>query len=96
MHEALWVLVGVFIGAPLGLVIGGMLCSGKVTDMETEIMNLRFQRKALREEIDIQTSPKPKPLAKALNDFFIPADLSSTACTFSFLIISENTLKYSS
>ena len=61
MHEALWVLVGVFIGAPLGLVIGGMLCSGKVTDMETEIMNLRFQRKALREEIDIQTSPKPKP-----------------------------------
>ena len=61
MHEALWILVGVFIGAPIGLVIGGMLCSGKVADLDMEIMDLRFQRKALREEIDILTSPKPKP-----------------------------------
>ena len=61
MREALWILVGVFIGAPIGLVIGGMLCSGKVADLDMEIMDLRFQRKALREEIDIQTSPKPKP-----------------------------------
>jgi|TARA_B100000959_G_scaffold18546_1_gene17963 hypothetical protein len=64
MQDALWVLVGVFIGAPLGLVIGGMLCSGKVSDMETEILNLRFQRKALRDEIDKHTSPKPKPRKK--------------------------------
>ena len=61
MHESLWVLVGIFIGTPLGLIIGGILCSGKVTDLDQEIMDLRFQRKALREEIDIQTSPKPKP-----------------------------------
>jgi hypothetical protein len=64
MQDALWVLVGVFIGTPLGLVIGGMLCSGKVSDLDTEIMNLRFQRKALREEIDKYTSPKPKPRNK--------------------------------
>ena len=64
MHDALWVLVGVFIGNTLGLVLGGILCSGKVSDLDTEIMNLRFQRKALREEIDKYTSPKPKPRNK--------------------------------
>ena len=51
MHDALWVLVGVFIGSTLGLVLGGILCSGKVTDLETELWELRHQRKLLKEEI---------------------------------------------
>ena len=44
MHDALWVLVGVFIGNTLGLVLGGILCSGKVSDLDTEIWDLRHQR----------------------------------------------------
>ena len=63
MHEALWVLVGVFIGAPLGLIIGGMLCSGKVSDLDTEIWDLRHQRKLLKEEI-IRLTAKPRPRKK--------------------------------
>ena len=51
MHDALWGLVGVFIGSTLGLVLGGILCSGKVTDLETELWELRHQRKLLKEEI---------------------------------------------
>ena len=63
MQDALWVLVGVFIGTPLGLVIGGMLCSGKVSDLDTEIWDLRHQRKLLKEEI-IRLTAKPKPRKK--------------------------------
>ena len=60
MHDALWVLVGVFIGSTLGLVLGGILCSGKVTDLETELWELRHQRKLLKEEI-VRLTAKPKP-----------------------------------
>ena len=63
MHDALWVLVGVFIGSTLGLVLGGILCSGKVTDLETELWELRHQRKLLKEEI-VRLTAKPKPRKK--------------------------------
>ena len=63
MHDALWVLVGVFIGSTLGLVLGGILCSGKVTDLETELWELRHQRKLLKEEI-VRLTAKPNPRKK--------------------------------
>ena len=63
MHDALWVLVGVFIGSTLGLVLGGILCSGKVTDLETELWELRHQRKLLKEEI-VRLTARAKPRKK--------------------------------
>ena len=65
MVDALWVLVGVFIGAPIGLIISGLLTVGKFTSAENEIQDLRTQRTLLKEEIfRLENQSKPKPRKK--------------------------------
>ena len=62
MVDALWVLVGVFIGAPIGLLISGLLTASKFADAETEIQDLRTQRVILKEEIfRLGKRAKPRP-----------------------------------
>ncbi|MBC8421948.1 MAG: hypothetical protein H8E03_00850 [Pelagibacteraceae bacterium] len=64
MNDVLWVLVGVCIGGSIGLLLSGLLMSGKLDDLYREIQDLRFQRKVLRDELNKLTSPKPRPRTK--------------------------------
>ena len=62
MSEALWVLVGIFIGAPMGFMICSILTAGKSGDLEAELVHQRFVRDSLKEEIfRLENQSKPKP-----------------------------------
>ena len=62
MSEALWVLVGIFIGAPMGFIICSMVTAGKAGDLEAELTHQRFVRDSLKEEIfRLENQSKPKP-----------------------------------
>ena len=62
MSEALWVLVGIFIGTPIGLLICSIMVAGKSGDLEAELVHQRFVRDSLKEEIfRLENQPKPKP-----------------------------------
>jgi|TARA_B100001964_G_scaffold237951_1_gene302454 hypothetical protein len=62
MVDALWVLVGVFIGTPIGFIISGLLTAGKFASAENEIQDLRTQRTLLKEEIfRLGKRAKPRP-----------------------------------
>ena len=63
MVDALWVLVGIFIGSIGGILTISLVSAGKFEDLQTEIYDLRTQRKLLKEEIfrlDNQAKPKPR------------------------------------
>ena len=53
--------IGLFVGAPIGLLITSILASGKTEDMMSEITDLRTQRQLLKEEIFRLSEPKAKP-----------------------------------
>ena len=53
--------IGLFVGAPIGLLITSLLASGKTEDMMNEISDLRTQRQLLKEEIYRLSEPKAKP-----------------------------------
>ncbi len=53
--------IGLFVGAPIGLLITSLLASGKTEDMMSEITDLRTQRQLLKEEIFRLSEPKAKP-----------------------------------
>ena len=62
MSEALWVLVGIFIGTPIGLLICSIMGAGKSGDLEAELVHQRFVRDSLKEEIfRLENQAKPKP-----------------------------------
>ena len=68
MVDALWVLVGIFIGSIGGILTISLLTAGKTEDLYTEISNLsnevqdlRNQRQLLKEEIFRLSKPKSKP-----------------------------------
>ena len=62
MSEALWVLVGIFIGTPIGLLICSIMVAGKSGDLEAELVHQRFVRDSLKEEIfRLENQAKPKP-----------------------------------
>ena len=61
MSEMLVFFIGLFVGAPIGLLITSLLASGKTEDMMNEISDLRVQRKLLKEEIFRLSEPKAKP-----------------------------------
>jgi hypothetical protein len=61
MSEMLVFFIGLFVGAPIGLLITSILASGKTEDMMSEITDLRTQRQLLKEEIFRLSEPKAKP-----------------------------------
>ena len=61
MSEMLVFFIGLFVGAPIGLLITSILASGKTEDMMSEITDLRTQRQLLKEEIFRLSKPKAKP-----------------------------------
>ena len=62
MTEVLWILVGIFIGAPIGWIGSTALTVSRVSDLDSEIQDLRTQRKLLKEELlKAQRHAKPKP-----------------------------------
>ncbi len=59
-----WLLfsIGLIIGSMIGMVLSAILTSGKISDLYSEIGDLRVQRKLLKEEIQkIMRRTKPKP-----------------------------------
>jgi hypothetical protein len=61
MSEMLVFVIGLFVGAPIGILITSVLASGKTEDMMNEISDLRTQRQLLKEEIFRLSEPKAKP-----------------------------------
>ena len=56
-----WVLIGIVIGLPVGFIISSVLSSDKIEDLDTEVQDLRTQRKLLKDEIFRLSKPKRKP-----------------------------------
>ena len=61
MVDALWVIVGIFIGSIGGILIISLVSAGKFDDLQNEIQDLRNQRQLLKEEIHRLNIPKSKP-----------------------------------
>ena len=61
MIDALWVLVGIFIGSIGGILTISLVTAGKFDDLQNEIQDLRNQRQLLKEEIHRLNIPKSKP-----------------------------------
>ena len=61
MSEMLVFFIGLFVGAPLGILITSILASAKTEDMMNEISDLRVQRQLLKDEILRLSEPKAKP-----------------------------------
>ena len=65
MVDALWVLVGIFIGSIGGILTISLVSAGKFDDLQNEIQDLRNQRQLLKEEIfRLSNQAKPKPRKK--------------------------------
>ena len=61
MSDMLIFVIGLFVGAPIGLLITSLLASGKTADLMSEITDLRVQRQLLKQEIYRLSEPKAKP-----------------------------------
>ena len=61
MVDALWVLVGIFIGSIGGILTISLVSAGKFDDLQNEIQDLRTQRQLLKEEIHRLNKSKSKP-----------------------------------
>ena len=64
-----WILftIGLLIGGILGMIIVGIVSSGKHSDLESEIISLRLQRKMLKDELLKQRPRKPYKKRKYYN-----------------------------
>ncbi len=58
MSSELIFIIGLSIGALVGVVTISLFVSGKITDLQSEVYDLRVQRKLLKEELE---KPKGKP-----------------------------------
>ena len=56
-----WILftIGLLIGGIIGMMIIGIVSSGKHSDLDSEIISLRLQRKMLKEELLKQKPKRP-------------------------------------
>ena len=56
-----WILftIGLLIGGIIGMMIIGIVSSGKHSDLDSEIISLRLQRNLLKEELLKQKPRKP-------------------------------------
>ena len=61
MSDMVVFVIGLFVGAPIGILITSLLAFGKTDDMMSEISDLRVQRLLLKEEIFRLSEPKAKP-----------------------------------
>ena len=54
-----WILftIGLLVGAILGMMIVGIVSSGKMSDLDSEIISLRIQRNLLKDEL-LKQKPK--------------------------------------
>ena len=63
MATIAWICVVIVIGTVFGILVSGILASGKQTELEAENLHLKFVRDSLKEEIfrlDNQVKPKPR------------------------------------
>ena len=64
-----WILftIGLLVGGILGMIIVGIVSSGKMSDLDSEIISLRIQRNLLKDEL-LKQKPrrryKKKPFKK--------------------------------
>ena len=62
MSDWLLFVIGLILGNMIGMALSAILTSGKVSDLYSEIGDLRVQRKLLKAEIQkIMRRGKPKP-----------------------------------
>ena len=62
MSDWLLFVIGLILGNMIGMALSAILTSGKVSDLYSEIRDLRVQRKLLKNEIQkIMRRAKPKP-----------------------------------
>ena len=62
MSDWLLFVIGLILGNMIGMALSAILTSGKVSDLYSEIGDLRVQRKLLKNEIQkITRRAKPKP-----------------------------------
>jgi hypothetical protein len=62
MNELLMFSIGILLGTIIGIILASTLLSSKMSDLESEIGDLRVQRKLLKEEIKkITRRGKPQP-----------------------------------
>ena len=62
MSDWLLFVIGLILGNMIGMALSAILTSGKVSDLYSEIGDLRIQRKLLKEEIQkIMRRAKPRP-----------------------------------
>ena len=62
MSDWLLFTIGLILGNIIGMALSAILTAGKVSDLYSEIGDLRVQRKLLKEEIQkIMRRAKPKP-----------------------------------
>ena len=69
MVDALWVLVGIFIGSVGGILTISLVSAGKFDDLQNEIQDLRNQRNLLKEEIHRLNIPKSKPTPRKKRNY---------------------------
>ena len=60
MNEWLLFIIGLSIGSLIGVVSASLFVSTRITDLQSEVYDLRIQRQLLREELD-RPRGKPKP-----------------------------------
>ena len=63
MNEWLLFVIGVSIGTLFGVVSISLFVSTRITDLQSEVFDLRIQRKLLKEEL-LKPRGKPKPRQK--------------------------------
>lgn len=62
MTDVLWILVGVLIGTIIGIVGTSITDRSTISDLNIEVIDLRTQRRLLRDEIGrLERSGKPVP-----------------------------------
>jgi len=56
-----WILftIGLLVGGILGMMIVGIVSSGKMSDLDSEIISLRIQRNLLKDELLKQKPKRP-------------------------------------
>ena len=69
MVDALWVLVGIFIGSIGGILTISLVSAGKFDDLQNEIQDLRNQRQLLKEEIFKLSKPRRKPTPRKKRNY---------------------------
>tara|TARA_B100000902_G_scaffold386055_1_gene428191 strand:+ start:566 stop:784 length:219 start_codon:yes stop_codon:yes gene_type:complete len=63
MSSELIFMIGLTLGVVVGVVTISLFVSSKITDLQSEVYDLRLQRKLLKEELE-KSSVKPTPRKK--------------------------------